>query len=93
MDSTLWSRVEQIITAELAVAEFRHDAARKRLDSVMQEFPSGRPHPVGAERIHEVSKEVNAALVAYMNALKRYTDFILYHTVPDDLDLTQPQPD
>ena len=93
MDSSLWSRIEQILTAELVVVESRHDASRKRFDCVMQEFPSGRPRPDGAERIHEVGREVHAALVAYLNALKRYTDFILYHTVPDDLDLTKTQPD
>jgi hypothetical protein len=87
------STIVRILTDELAAAQARHTAATKRFDCLVKEVPSGLAHPDGANRIHAAGSEANATLEAYVYALKRYTDFILYRIVPDDLDLTKTQPD
>ena len=93
MDDTQQSSITRILTDELATARSRHASARERFDRVIQEVPSGVPHPDGTQRIHAAGREINAALEAYLYALKRFSDFVLYRIVPADLDLTKTPPD
>jgi len=92
MDSTR-NTIVRILTDELEAAQSCHTAASKRFDRLVKEVPSGLPHPDGADRIHAAGREANVALQAHMHALKRYSDFLLYGIVPDDIDLTKTQPD
>jgi hypothetical protein len=92
MESTR-DRIVRILTDELMAAQSRHTAASQRFDCLVNGVPSDLPHPDGAHRIRAARSETNVALQAHMHALKRYTDFLLYSMVPDDLDLAKTQPD
>ena len=69
---------------ELATAQAAHRVASDRFRLTVGESPSGIPYPDGSLLIQQVAKESKSALQRYMRALKRFTDFTLYGTIPDD---------
>jgi hypothetical protein len=90
MESTR-NTIVRVLADELEDAQSSHTAASKRFDCLIKKVPSGLPHPDGADRMHAAGREAHVALQAHMHALKRYSDFLLYGIVPDDLDLTKTQ--
>ena len=77
--------IRQRLWEDLATAQTTHLAASGRFDLLVKEGPSGLPHPDGALHVQQVGRESRAALQGYMQALKRFTDFTLRGTIPDDL--------
>ncbi len=50
----------------------------------MSSVPSGLPHPDGAQRIHNVSRELTIARQEMMLAHRRFNDFIEHGIAPED---------
>uniref|UniRef100_Q01PA5 Uncharacterized protein n=1 Tax=Solibacter usitatus (strain Ellin6076) TaxID=234267 RepID=Q01PA5_SOLUE len=73
----LWDQLEK--------ARYEQLIASACFDLLVKSGPSGLPHPDGSLRIQKASREANAALLQYMDALKRFRDFSLNGTVPEDL--------
>jgi len=63
----------------------RADAATAAFIEITSDIPSGLPHPDGIQRIHNASREMDAARKAMMAAHSRLNDFIESGTVPPDL--------
>jgi hypothetical protein len=73
----LWDQLEK--------ARYVQATARAHFDLLVKAGPSGLPHPDGSLLIQKATREANAALVQYMRALKRFTDFNLHGSAPEDL--------
>mgnify|MGYP003701391399 CR=1 FL=1 len=61
-------------------------AASARFDALVKETPSGLPHPDGAMRIQQAGLASRTALQRYMWAMKRFAEYSVSGTVPDDLE-------
>ena len=62
-----------------------HVAASRQFELLVNDSPAGLPHPDGALQMHQAGRDSRSALQDYMRALKRFTDFTLNGTVPEDL--------
>ena len=82
--------VWQYLWDQLEKARYEQATASARFDLLVKAIPPGIPHPDGALYIQKATQEANAALLQYMGVLKRFTDFTLYGTVPEDLLPQQP---
>uniref|UniRef100_Q01RH6 Uncharacterized protein n=1 Tax=Solibacter usitatus (strain Ellin6076) TaxID=234267 RepID=Q01RH6_SOLUE len=59
--------------------------SRIDFNRLMKDVPSGIPQPDGDLRIRKSDKASKAAVERHMVALRRFTDFIVLGTVPEDL--------
>uniref|UniRef100_Q01TN2 Uncharacterized protein n=1 Tax=Solibacter usitatus (strain Ellin6076) TaxID=234267 RepID=Q01TN2_SOLUE len=73
----LWDQLEK--------ARYEQAIASSRFDLLVRSVSSGLPDPDAALVIQKATQEANAALLRYMGVLKKFTDFTLYGTVPEDL--------
>jgi hypothetical protein len=73
----LWDQLEK--------ARYAQVIASARFDLLVKAGPSGLPHPDGSLLVQRANREANAALLQYMQAQKRYTEFTLHGTIPEDL--------
>ena len=81
----IWQEIWQRLWEDLEKAKTAYLAADGRFDRLVKECPSGHPHPDGTLHVQQVGRESRAALEGYMKALKRFTDFTLHGTIPEDL--------
>ena len=79
------SDIEQILKREVCGAQKRPEDARSRFSSVMDEIPTGLPHPDGNVYIQNAGREDRATRDAWQRALKRFSNFVVDGIVPDDL--------
>jgi hypothetical protein len=77
--------IRQRLCDQLDKARVAHLAANKRFGLVIKESPAGLPHPDGVLSIQQAGRDSREALQYYMLALKRFSDFTLYGTIPEDL--------
>jgi hypothetical protein len=87
-DARTKSKAPEIRTAlvnRIVEATARVSAANSAFSTVMNQIPTGFPHPDGAQRIHNVSRELDAARKEMMEAHARLNDFIERGVVPEDL--------
>jgi hypothetical protein len=77
--------IRQRLSEDLEKAQVAQLAARRRFHLLVKEGPSELPHPDGVLHIQQVGRDSRAALQHYMHALKRFTGFTLYGTIPEDL--------
>jgi len=70
---------------EFDAAQQRRIEASKRFTEVMDDVPSGIPHPDGTDRIHQASREYKDSREAASAAMKRLSDFMIRGIIPDDL--------
>lgn len=77
--------VLNVLKQDLQAAAERSKAATAAFDAVMNEIPSGIPHPDGTRRIHNASREVTVARMEMLRAHHRLNDFLNAGVVPDDL--------
>ncbi len=75
----------EILRERLAKATEESRAASERFNAVVNESPSGVPHPDGSQRIYNASREYSAAFAELMRAMERLNNLIVHDTVPDDL--------
>ena len=80
-----FERVRIILEREFLEAVHRRDIASNRFADVNKDIPSGLPHPDGAQRIYNASREYSAALKGLSRSLQRLTDFREFRIVPEDL--------
>lgn len=77
--------VELLLRAQLNSARDEFEAKKKIFGQVVAEVPSGLPHPDGATAVQIAGQQYRHALEAFDVALKRFTQFVVSGTVPDDL--------
>ena len=73
---------------QLLEATARSSEAARQFDSVLNQFPSGLPHPDGAQRIKSASQNLTVARKALMKAHHRLGDYQDRGIVPEDLTRT-----
>jgi len=78
---------EQVLAAlnhDLQVAQQRRDEASTQFSEIMNDVPSGLPHPDGTDRIHQASQKYSHAQKEAMDALARLNKFLVNGTTPED---------
>jgi hypothetical protein len=70
---------------DLHEATLRADAATAAFIEITSDIPSGLPHPDGIQRIHNASREMDAARKEMMAAHSRLNAFLERGIVPEDL--------
>ena len=84
--------IRQRLWEQLDKARAEHLAPIARFDPLIREIPAEFPHPDGSLGVQRAGKDSRSALESYVHALKRFTDFVLNGTIPEDLLLpTQPE--
>ena len=79
------AEIRTALVKRIVDATARVSAAKSAFSLVMNQVPSGLPHPDGAQRIHNASRELDAARKEMMEAHTRLNDFIERGVVPEDL--------
>src|SRR3954453_121181 len=77
--------IEHMLREELSRAHNDYRAADLRFDSLTNEIPSGIPHLDGALRIQQAGRLSRMGLDRYIFAMRRFADFTLHGTIPQDL--------
>jgi len=77
--------IRHLLEDEFDAAQQRRIEASKRFTEVMDDVPSGIPHPDGTDRIHQASREYKDSREAASAAMKRLSDFMIRGIIPDDL--------
>lgn len=77
--------ISQRLWEQLDKARQEHAAATERFNLLIKEPLGELPHPDGSLSIRQAGEASRFALLHYMNALKRFTDFTLDGTVPEDI--------
>jgi hypothetical protein len=77
--------IRTILVNDIVEATAKVSAANKAFSGIMDQFPSGLPHPDGTQRIKNASRELDAARTEMMKAHTRLNDFIQHGVVPEDL--------
>jgi hypothetical protein len=70
---------------DLHEATMRAEAATEAFSAIADDIPSALPHPDGIQRIHNASREMEAARKEMITAHTRLNDFIEGGIVPEDL--------
>ena len=78
-----YRKIADALKRQLDDAFAVHVSAAARFDLIISQSPGGLPHPDGTMRIHQAAKDARTAMGNYVTALKRFSDFTLYKTVPD----------
>jgi hypothetical protein len=73
-----------ILLQDYLEATALNNQATWEFEAVMGQFPSGLPHPVGAQRIKNASSKLSAARERMMTAHNRLNDYIDRGIVPED---------
>ena len=77
--------IQHRLSKELNDAQCAYIAANSHFQTLAKEVPSGIPSPDGSLRIWEAGVESRRKLEMYGRAMKRYNEFTLYGTIPEDL--------
>jgi hypothetical protein len=85
MAQTDRQEIQRRLWNDLDVARVQYHIASTRFDHVVKENPAGLPHRDGSLHVQQTCMDSSAALEHYLQALKRFTDFTLRGTIPDDL--------
>jgi hypothetical protein len=80
--------VLRILVQDVIDTVAEKNEASDEFDRVMDQFPSGLPHPDGSQRIANSSQRLALARKNAMTAHARLTDFLDRGIVPDDLQKT-----
>lgn len=84
-DSVDPQEIRELLEDAFDAAQQRRIDASKRFTEVMNDIPSGIPHPDGTDRIHQASREYRDSREAASAAMKRLSDFMIRGIIPDDL--------
>ena len=77
--------VRQLLIQERVEATARANAALRAFNEVLNQFPSGLPHPDGTHRIQDASRKLIAARKAMGRSNTRLNDYFTPGVVPQDL--------
>ena len=78
--------IRQVLQGAFDAAQQRLIEASKRFTEVMDDIPSGIPHPDGTDRIHQASRECKDSREAASAAMKRLSDFMIGGIIPPELE-------
>ena len=78
--------IQQLLEDAVYAAQQCRIEASRRFEEVVDDIPSGVPHPDGMDRIHQASREYKESSEAASAAMKRLSDFMLRGIIPDDLE-------
>jgi len=81
-------QIRAMLVDGLVEATARTSAASQAFNRVMSQFPSGLPHPDGAQQIQNASAALAEARKELMRAHNRLNDYLGRGIVPDDLQRT-----
>ena len=77
--------IRQRLSDQLDKSRVAYHTANKQFGQAIKESPTGLPHPDGVLSIQQAARESRVALQNYMGALRRFSDFTLDGTIPEDL--------
>jgi hypothetical protein len=77
--------IRSILHEDLISATRGNSEALREFDEVMDQFPSGLPHPDGAQRVNNASNKLSSARKKMGTAHNRLNDFLGRGIVPEDL--------
>ncbi len=83
--STAEQHIRTRLLQELLEATARSSEASRDFDTALGQFPSGLPHPDGAQQIRGASQNLTVARKALMKAHQRLSDYHDRGIVPEDL--------
>jgi hypothetical protein len=78
-------RVRAVLLRDLVQATASVSAALREFNSVIDQYPSGLPHPDGSQRIRNASRSLSITRLKMMKAYSRLDDFLAKGIVPEDL--------
>ena len=84
MDSAKRQEFGNRLKCELDKAQTEYSFATQTFDRIVKEVPTRVPQPDGDLRIRQAGTATRLALEQYIVALRRFTDFTLRGTVPED---------
>ena len=76
--------VIETLKTDLRRARLEYEATKLTFDRLVAEVPSGIPHPDGSLRIQKAGKAYRVALQNFDLALRRFSEFTLNGSLPDD---------
>jgi len=77
--------IRAILVKHIIEATERANAASRVFNAVIDEGPSGLPHPDGTQRIRNASRDLDSARRQMMKAHTRLNEFVERGIVPEDL--------
>ena len=77
--------VRTILSRAVTEATARAHAASEAFRAIMADVPTALPNPDGAQRIHNVSRELSAARKEMVKAHARLNDFLGRGITPEEL--------
>ena len=77
--------IRSALDRDLLEATLRVDTASIEFKSIIEDIPSGLPHPDGTQRIQNSSRKLAAALRQREGAHNRLDDYLSRGIVPEDL--------
>lgn len=81
----MFQSIFEFLRLEVDRASEEYTQAKHNFWHVSADIPSGFPHPDGKQRIENAARAQTAAMIAYTRALKRFNEFLINGTVPDDV--------
>jgi len=78
-------QVRSVLLRDLVRTTASASAALQEFNTIMDQFPSGLPHPDGSQRIRNASQSLSIARLEMMTAYSRLDDFLGRGIVPEDL--------
>ena len=78
-------QVRRLLIQESVEATARANTALKAFNEVLNQFPSGPPHPDGTHRIQDASRKLITARKAMGRSNTRLNDYMSRGIVPQDL--------
>src|SRR5579872_377274 len=79
------SGIQLKLLEEVRRATDRVSAASESFGAIIKDIPSDAPHPDGAVRITQASRELSKARAEMMVAHRRLNDFLSRGVIPEDL--------
>lgn len=85
MTSKEYQNILQALNRESTAARLEWERATESFDALVQEVPSGLPHPDGVQRVHNASRELSLAREKFTTSTRRIGKFIVHREVPEDM--------
>ena len=78
-------QIRAVLVQRIVEATERANAASEVFNTLIDQTPSGLPHPDGTQRIRNASRELDIARREMMKAHTRLNEFVERGIVPEDL--------
>ena len=78
-------KIREVLRQDVLSTTATLNAASEEFTALLNDIPSGIPHPDGAQRIHQASRKLSAARKEMITAHSRLNDFLSRGVIPDEL--------